>query len=375
MHKTKRLSFEQNRLFSSAAWLWLIGGYAVLTGCGMFAETPEDRLFARAELEPVPPLKTVGKLRLSTPKEDYSGIIWLGGSRYAVVSDKKDGYYLAELKLDAAGRPLGFVHGEFLGWKDVWRDCEAITRMPESNRVWIAAENDQRILEYASGVKTGRELQVPVVFRMATENYGFESLTYCADTRRFWTITESTLPPDGPQADGARPVGNRLRLQSFGDDLLAKEQRAYLTDAPQARDVAAMAYAFGVSELAALPDGRLLVLEREFYATKVGLGSWSHHRIYLVDPWAGEEVGGMVSLEKLSEKSFLPKTLLWELRTEFNGGNLANYEGMCLGPILPDGSRTVILINDAQGQSVLDEFVLVLQLEMPPARENRGGGK
>ena len=43
----------------------------------------------------------------------------------------------------------------------------------------------------------------------------------------------------------------------------------------------------------------------------------------------------------------LPKRLLVEFTTR--ASNLANYEGMCLGPMLKDGRKTLILIADSQG--------------------------
>ena len=46
------------------------------------------------------------------------------------------------------------------------------------------------------------------------------------------------------------------------------------------------------------------------------------------------------------------KTLLtqWTTRLTFWGRSFANYEGMCLGPQLPDGSWVLILLSDSQDQ-------------------------
>ena len=332
-----------------------------LAGCALFSNASDASMsFPAEDLS----ITTVGKLRLAPPKDDFSGIAWIGGRRYLVVSDKKDGYYEAELALDRTGRPISFVRGKFWGWPDVWRDCEGIAHVPSTGTVFIAAENDQRIMEYANGIKTGRELEIPVVFRMAETNYGFESLSYDARSGKFWTMTESTLPPDGPRASGVSRGRNRLRLQGFGGDLKPVTQKAYLMDVPKASDMPTLAYAFGVSEIEVLPDGRILVLEREFYATKMGLGSWAHHKIFVIDPTNGPEVGEESTISNLPEENFLPKALLWESHAEFNGGNLANYEGMCLGPELPGGGRALVLINDAQAQSILDEYIFVLRLDL-----------
>ena len=44
--------------------------------------------------------------------------------------------------------------------------------------------------------------------------------------------------------------------------------------------------------------------------------------------------------------------------------DLANFEGMCLGPTLPDGTRTLLLIADSQNGSggLTQEYVKVILL-------------
>ncbi len=48
----------------------------------------------------------------------------------------------------------------------------------------------------------------------------------------------------------------------------------------------------------------------------------------------------------------LEKELVAEFRTKLNllRQNLANYEGMCLGPKLADGSRLLIMVSDSQNR-------------------------
>ena len=56
----------------------------------------------------------------------------------------------------------------------------------------------------------------------------------------------------------------------------------------------------------------------------------------------------------------LRKSLLCSFTT--GALNLANFEGMCLGPVLPDGRRTLVLIADSQKGSggLTNEFVKVI---------------
>ena len=140
-----------------------------------------------------------------------------------------------------------------------------------------------------------------------------------------------------------------LRLQSFGDDLKPRSQYAYRMDAPEASKNASV-YAMGVSELAATGDGRLLVLEREFYVPKTKIGAFVCCKIYEITP---EETFTIPTGKALTDSTkALPKRLVHSFKTKLGLFNrsLANYEGMCLGPTLADGSKVIILVSDSQNQ-------------------------
>ena len=283
----------------------------------------------------------------TVPAGNYSGITALGDDRYAVVSDKseKDGFFVFHIVIDSlTGRIRQIDNEGFRATDSPNRDQEGIAYFPLKNTVFISGESDNRILEYSLDGNnttryTGRSLAVPEIFKTATANYGFESLSYNANTHRFWTTTESTLPADGAQAVPQKPVANKLRIQSFDDNLQPADQYFYEMDMPEATKRPAM-YAMGVSELCAMDDGSLLVLEREFYVSKSKLGSFVSCKIYRIEPSA-KLVGHL-----------LPKRLLASFRTKLTllGHGIANYEGMCLGPRLKDGRHVLILLSDSQNQ-------------------------
>lgn len=284
--------------------------------------------------------QTFGK---AIPAGNYSGITWLGGSRYAVVSDKSetDGFFIFNISVDSlSGNIKSVVNKGFFPAGAPNRDMEGIAFFPPDSTLLISGEKGNEILEYGlDGRYTGRRLAVPEIYSSATANYGFESLTYNAATRRFWTTTESTLPVDGPQASCGDTLHNRLRLQSFDDDFQPSAWYFYEMDEPVASSPASN-YALGVSELCALDDGRLIVLEREFFVPKRKLGAYVNCKLYVVNP------------VDTPSGSFLEKTELLTFRTKLSlfGRGLANYEGMCLGPRLYDGSRVLILVSDSQNR-------------------------
>lgn len=274
---------------------------------------------------------------------NYSGITWLGGSKYAIANDKSPtaGFHLMTIITDSiTGELLSVREDTFLTSGMPNRDEEGICYVTHTQTVFVCGEEDQEILEYnLQGQLTGRKLNIPEIFKTAYSNSGFEALTYQANTHRFWTTSENTLKADGKKPTIQRKIKNRLRLQSFGDDLQPKEQYWYESDSTLTRKHKGRSI-LGVSGMAALKDGRIIVLERELYIPKKQIGSYSQIKLYLVDP--SQQQPGEV----------LRKTLLTEFRTKMNlkRRDFANYEGVCVGPRLADGRHLLILVSDSQNQ-------------------------
>ncbi len=293
---------------------------------------PVSSLRAQIELLPQQKMK-----KWDVPAGNYSGITPIGGNRYAVVSDKQeeDGFYEFEIvqnpetgKVERAEMVCFHAAGSPA------RDAEGITFFPDSSTVFISAEDDQKILEYGlDGVPTGRSLAVPDAFSLDSiyGNYGFEALGFSGETGLFWTCTENSLRSDGVLPTADNPVPARLRLQSFGKDLLPAGEYPYLADRPRPGRRHKKIVA-GVPEILPLGDGRLLVLEREVLVTSNNIGNRVDSRIYLFSP--GDSV----------------KTLqaAWSTRLNLTRRSIANYEGMCMGARLEDGRRTVLVVSDAQ---------------------------
>ena len=51
---------------------------------------------------------------------------------------------------------------------------------------------------------------------------------------------------------------------------------------------------------------------------------------------------------KTQSGKLLEKHLVTRIDTRALDVSFANYEGMCLGPVLPDGGRVLILVADSQ---------------------------
>ncbi len=82
---------------------------------------------------------------------NYSGIAWLGGSKYAIANDKSPtaGFYLMTIETDSlTGALLAVREDTFLTCGLPNRDEEGICYMPQTQTVFVSGEKDQEILEY-----------------------------------------------------------------------------------------------------------------------------------------------------------------------------------------------------------------------------------
>lgn len=313
-------------------------------------------------------MSDLGQKPLSTwgiGSAQFSGITPIGVGRYALVSDKEptDGFYMMNIAQDEQtgeitdvklegfkGNPSPIVDDKGISV----RDCEGIVWFPSAGTLFISGEGDQAILEYAlNGTPTGRRLAVPAI--MAADkiypNYGFEALAYSPEHHLFYTVTESMLRADGTAAGPLAPgATNLLRIQTFGDDLQPRASYAYRMDAGRKAKFGTT-YVYGVSEVLPLPDGRLLVLEREANIPRGGIGSECICKLFEVRPSEGWTIDSSTSLQQLDPNRFLVKRLLFTVTTRMNllQQNFANYEGMCLGRRLADGRQTILLVSDSQG--------------------------
>lgn len=294
---------------------------------------------------------------------NYSGITHVHDNVYAIVDDKDDvdGFKLLTLDIDpktgkvknaSLQEPSGMATRRAEG-VNTYRDCEGVAYFNDHNTIFVAGEEEQRILEYSlDGTPTGRELAIPSIMQRdkIVTNLGFEALTYNANQQRFWTTTESTLPADGKQSSAKnRDVRNHLRFVCFDTTLRPLESYAYEMDLPKAKNRKATSI-HGVPSLIALDDGRLIVMEREGCFPKKEYGSWVRIKLYMVNPKDEQPVSLNTPMSDVTPDVFMKKKLICSFSTHLRIGqmNLSNYEGMCLGPKLADGRQTLILIADSQ---------------------------
>ena len=324
---------------------------------------------------------------------NYSGIAHLHDDIYAVVSDKSDSALYFNFRIQVNPKTGELEKVENLGFTErtdgtlndgkPWLgqekgfDHEAIVKVSDSTLV-IASEGYCRLKEYpilhtsADAAKISYQQNLWESRWPSSDfypNYNFESLAFDSIRQYLWTIPESTLRKDGQPATPQNGLANQLRLMRLDWGKMKEESSkeesskkngskkasrymtayAYQMDQPSTHKKADI-YVMGVSELCALPDGQLLVLEREAFIPKIKIGAFCKCKLYLINPLNSKE---FFMKDKFSaDTPFLKKRLLTEWKTglSISKRSFANYEGMCLGPKMEDGSQVVILLSDSQDQ-------------------------
>ena len=287
-----------------------------------------------------PTLTPVGEFPLppSAP-EGLSGIAWTGNDTYVLAEDSGGRIHTATIGLDA---PSGTVTGcVFTAVQSVpgLVDAEGVACERESGLLYVSDEAGAKILKILPDAAPIR-VPLPDFFSTTRPNKSLEALS-CESTGHgfmLWTANEDALPVDGPPSSATNaPLVRIACIPPFAMKKDACSWWFYRLDAAQGGPIpgAGKDVPFnGLVGLAALGDGKLLVLERScglVQGEDGGAPSFITSSIYFVD----------TSRTKPGSPTPLKKTLLWR-----QGFPFSNYEGIALGPKLSDGSRAVILVAD-----------------------------
>ena len=330
-------------------------------------------------------LEILGGNAVNRPSEgiELSGITWAGGNTFYAVNDTNasNRLYKLTIPLGSDGRisSCTVVSSVKLAGSS---DLEGCAYDPASGNVWVSMEgNNSSIREYDP--ETGawlRTAPLPVIFQNnMLGNFKLEALTISGDGLTMWTANEEALTCDGQISAKPRSTGGTtVRLQKYTrasvrDNWTASAQYAYKTYGLNYSYAYKNTQRSGVAGLCALPDGQLLVLEREFSGTDsnsnldsiwVGASCDFTMAIVLADYSNASDVS---TLPSLSQATYTPvsKTSLFNDSGSTTGSNtgFANYEGICLGPRNnSDGSVSLLLISDGGGNSMVEKKVRSMKL-------------
>lgn len=291
-----------------------------------------------------------------------SGITHRSGDEYLAVMDNSNKLVRLSIAFGANGAITGV---SVLGGYSLPQshDFEGIAYMGAvRNTVLLSEEGTPGVREFSlesQGFPFAGMLSVPTVFANRRANFGLEGLTVWASPAArslsgsapecIYFCNEEALTVDG--AASSQSAGTDVRIscvQRLGAADSSVWQHAYRTQPWHGSAISGARS--GVADLVALSDGRLIVLERSFAFSFSGL---FQARLYEVDCNAATEVGDLALLEGQSFTR-ITKRLLWS-------GDVANLEGLALGPRLLNGNHALVGIVD-DGDPVSNNTVMSWEL-------------
>lgn len=306
---------------------------------------------ALCTLTPVNSLPLPASSPVTGPTEGLSALTHFAGDMYFAVCDKGHPRHLQRLTIgiDRASGAVTNVVCEGTMELAKGDDFEGLAWDVATGWLWAADETDNSIRAFLpTGKDTGVSVDVPFIFQQRRINFGFESLALDAEGKNMWTCNEDALVCDGSRATTGK--GSVVRLQRFSrrspkGAWHTSGQWVYPVDSVAGRDFAHKSRS-GVADLLVLDDDSILVLEREMSIRKKAVMPSFRCRLYQVDFAGATDVSTVPSLSRAMYRP-VTKRRVFGAQTGF-----AMFEGMCWGPTLTSGTRTILLISDAGSGAV-----------------------
>ena len=204
------------------------------------------------------------------------------------------------------------------------------------------------VRRYSLGGAFLGDLRVPAAFlppnatHGVRQNLAFEAAAVTPTGRHLYVGMENALTQDGPAATIANGSMSRILRYNLASGRLER-QDVYVDDPVAEPPVPATNFSVnGLVELLPFTDEHMLAMERSFSVGAPGTGNTI--KLYYVSFTHTTNVDGLDSIVGVRKLEPAQKTLLLDLRTL--GIPLDNIEGMTLGPKLPDGRQSLVLVSD-----------------------------
>lgn len=264
------------------------------------------------------------RLESSDPAFGGFSSLFVAGNRFTLLND---GGNFVRFDLDAAGRIANRHYaalpgGPGSGWEKRDRDSESMTYDPGTRRFWVGFENFNQIWRYGKGLTRAEAHAAPPAMADWPLNFGAEAMVRLHDGR-FIVIAEDDPWPHG--------IGRAAIL--FAGDPTRAPRRGYRFSYLPPRG-------FDPSDMAQLPDGRVVILNR-----RVTIAAGFTAAITIVD-LTGIRPGALIAGREIAR---------------FDGSiTRDNYEGIAVTQE-PDGVKLWLVSDDNQAffeQSLLMKFRL-----------------
>ncbi|MDR7049059.1 hypothetical protein J2X54_001507 [Duganella sp. 3397] len=233
-------------------------------------------------------------------------------------------------------------------------DLETLRVDPRDGAIWYGSEGDVTLklnpfVRQADANGSLRyELPLPPLFDVAVDqssgprnNQAFEGMSFTPDGASLWVALEGPLYQDGPAPTPAH--GAISRITRFARDGTVLGQYAYALEPIPAAPGKGKNADNGISEIMALSDTRMLVLERAGVQNDKGRYR-NYVRLYEVETAGATDIAQLATLAGASY-TVMTKRLVLDLN-QAGLRRVDNLEGMAFGPRLANGHASLVLVSD-----------------------------
>ncbi len=354
-------------------FLYLI--LSLLTSCAVTNRVENDDVKLQFLDEYVLPASTTFQ---NTKVGGLSGIDRKNG-KYYLVCDQASNPRIYEAKIDISDKHINSVAITTLidikkgdEFSSAVLDLESVRYDQLRNKFIITSEgridsgDDPGIYTLNHEGLIEEKFQLPSYFdaqgKQRPRNNGvFEGLAESIDNRGYWVADELPLKKDGPKPK-TYPTHSHIRITKY-DKNTGEPMKQFAYQLEGISKIPINFFAInGVTELLEYAPDKFLVLERAYSA---GYGPHSNTvKIFQIDASAATNTLNMEDLKK-SDYAIPEKHLVFNFKSvkdRLTDGIIDNIEGMCFGPELPNGNKTLLLISDNNFNTYtkqLNQFILL----------------
>lgn len=293
-----------------------------------------------------------------------------GNSRFYIASVKIDNKKIDTVvfkKMVKLNRSSGFL-------KENTLDLEAIRFNPDSKEFWISSEGSIKNGKNPSVFSVTKDgdfvsnFELPEYFQVdgyqkPRNNGVFEGLSESYDHQGYWVGMELPLEKDGPKPK-LYPTKSLVRITNFN----IESKKPVTQFAMKLEGITKIPWKYfavnGLTDLIEYAPDKFLVLERAFSA---GHGSNGNTvRIFDVD---ASKTSNTLLVKNIKHANIITATKKLafnfdSIKDELTENIIDNIEGMCFGPELPNGNKSLILISDNNFNSLGKQLSQIIMLEL-----------
>jgi len=362
-------------------FLLLVLSLIFLTSCGVTRINPDRNLSFKVLDEYVIPPQTyfndeeIGGL---------SGIDYKDGN-LLLVDDRSTRPIIYEVEFKTTGNKIDSL--VFLSainlkktdpetFKPMSMDLESVRYdASDSAYIWVSNEGNINAGKDGGAYQISREgkfissLKLPDFFLAKNPNPPrnngvFEAMDFSVDGNTIWMTTELPLVKDGKKPQLWKTY-SPLRIVGFDTKRLHPEV-AYVYDLDRIVLWPFLPFMInGVTEILSYTDTQFLVLERAFSA---GRGKKSNRvKLFLASTENATDVLATQDISQPKKLQLMQKELVLnfkKIRKQLSSRRIDNIEGMCFGPKLANGNRSLLFISDNNFNTFTDQITQLIWLEM-----------